>query len=576
MGKLTAVLVALEHELCLTRFRVPKLDTTVLRARHDPTSVRSERHTEDEVFVSLEHADALAALRAAATHTRVAATLRVESPHSDGLVQRSRHEVLAAWAECDRVYTVLVTLLTLSALHENASGSIPNSHALIQATGSHVAAIGRHGNSGHAIFDRHGEHALVVVKVPKSDCAVSRTRSDVAAVGGKVERVDVLVVTRELVTDLLGRNIPHANDLVLGTGRKEAAIRTEAHTSYVKVALGAGAVILQMAHLLAGVDIEDLSGAVAASRDKATVLAEANAADDALMGQVMNQIHIESAADVGVEDGMPVIALALEVGRELVGLILRKLVANELNLLSSVLKIWRDLCVRVRWWSRSRDVRRAWVRVCRVLLWCCWTTNTRWRSTEARLAAWGGSWLRWLLRGVAIHATRALRLAIGKRVVRRTRRWVQPSRRPLTLHVTWHAGLALLLLRWRSQTWASLTAGHDALKQVCRTMADGRRRRLRGGGVRALSGTPALLELVTKAGDLFLISAKVSRMSREPEPEQEMGELTFASFVYGCYPIDRSSFLSAPSPGSEHALRSPHDVSIADSMKGTDDSSCER
>jgi hypothetical protein len=50
--------------------------------------------------------------------------------------------------------------------------------------------------------------ALVLLDVPESDCAVAGTRGDVTSIGSEVERVDVLFVTRELVKDALGGNIP--------------------------------------------------------------------------------------------------------------------------------------------------------------------------------------------------------------------------------------------------------------------------------------------------------------------------------------------------------------------------------
>jgi hypothetical protein len=44
------VLVALQHELCVAGSWVPELDTTILGARKDPGSIRSERNRENEVL----------------------------------------------------------------------------------------------------------------------------------------------------------------------------------------------------------------------------------------------------------------------------------------------------------------------------------------------------------------------------------------------------------------------------------------------------------------------------------------------------------------------------------------------
>jgi hypothetical protein len=73
--------------------------------------------------------------------------------------------------------------------------------------------------------------------------------------------------------------------------------------------------------------------------------------------------------------------------------------------------------------------------------------------------------------------------------------------------MSWHARLTLLLLGRRCKTWASLsgTASHYALKQVCRTMTNGRRLRLRGAS-RTAAWASALLQVMSKARDFFLIS----------------------------------------------------------------------
>ncbi len=42
--------MALQHELRVTRARVPELDAAVLGAREDPLRIRGERDAEDEVL----------------------------------------------------------------------------------------------------------------------------------------------------------------------------------------------------------------------------------------------------------------------------------------------------------------------------------------------------------------------------------------------------------------------------------------------------------------------------------------------------------------------------------------------
>ena len=56
----------------------------------------------------------------------------------------------------------------------------------------------------------------------------------------------------------------HANNLVLSTGREEPAIRAEADTSDVQIAILIRAVVLQVADLLPTLHIENLCAAIAA------------------------------------------------------------------------------------------------------------------------------------------------------------------------------------------------------------------------------------------------------------------------------------------------------------------------
>ena len=132
--------MALEHELSLASSRVPELHTTVLATRHDPLAIRSEGDAEDEVIVSLEGLDALAAL-GLDTSTVVEASV-VELPHLDGLVKRTRNEVATIRRESNTVDAVLVTLFAFGALDKNTSLSVPNADALVQATSSDEAVVG--------------------------------------------------------------------------------------------------------------------------------------------------------------------------------------------------------------------------------------------------------------------------------------------------------------------------------------------------------------------------------------------------------------------------------------------------
>ena len=132
--------MALEHELSLAGSRVPELHTTVLATRHDPLAIGSEGDAEDEVLVTLEGLDALAAL-GLDTSTVVEASV-VELPHLDGLVKRTRDEVATIRGERNTVDTVLVALFAFGALDKNTSLGVPNADTLVQATSSDEAVVG--------------------------------------------------------------------------------------------------------------------------------------------------------------------------------------------------------------------------------------------------------------------------------------------------------------------------------------------------------------------------------------------------------------------------------------------------
>ena len=198
--------MALKHELGLASGRVPELHAAVLATGHDPLAIGSECDAEDKVLVALESLDALAALGLDAGAVVEAAI--VELPHLDSLVKRTRDEVATIRRECNTVDTVLVALFAFSALNKNTSLGVPNADALVQAARSDEAVVGRDGNGGDAVFDLESQNALVLLDIPKSDSAVSGTGGDVTTIRGEVQRIDVLLVARELVENALAGNVP--------------------------------------------------------------------------------------------------------------------------------------------------------------------------------------------------------------------------------------------------------------------------------------------------------------------------------------------------------------------------------
>ena len=111
----------------------------------------------------------------------------------------------------------------------------------------------------------------------------------------------------------------HPNDLVLRARSQVPPIRTEAHTPDIQIPFLRRLVVLQMADLLARRDIEDLRRAITARSHESPIMAEAHTAHHALVREIEHQLHVQTTRDARVEDGVPVLALALEVRRELLG-----------------------------------------------------------------------------------------------------------------------------------------------------------------------------------------------------------------------------------------------------------------
>lgn len=72
--------------------------------------------------------------------------------------------------------------------------------------------------------------------------------------------------------------------------------------------------VFQDAHLLTGLDIENLGRLVAAGGDILAVVAEANTANNALVSERVDQVDIQDALHLRVENGVPVVARLLVVG----------------------------------------------------------------------------------------------------------------------------------------------------------------------------------------------------------------------------------------------------------------------
>ena len=388
----------------------------------------------------------------------VSSTWSHQLPHLDSPVQRTRDEILAVRRESDRVDGILVSIRTLEALDEISSSDIPDPDALVEGSSSDVARIGGDRDGGDTILNAERHDVVARLDIPQADRTVTTSRCNGAAILGEIKGVDILLVTGECVADLARGNVPNADQLVLSACRKILAVRAEADTSDVQVSSSVGGVVLKNADLLSSVDIENLSGSVAASGDILAIVAEANAADYTLVLQSVEEINVKNPWNLRVEDGEPIRLDLLLVIRE----------ALEVQLCQCISNI-RNVRVVRRPWDGTRSL----LMVLGTKVWRRWSTRA---STWATLGdrSWGRRWWR-ALGGVAIlHRRRAILASRLEGTLCGWRRSLLESWRLRHL-VLWRS--LVLWCRLRREAWASLSlTGHDAPEKVAWAMANRWRR----------------------------------------------------------------------------------------------------
>lgn len=120
-------------------------------------------------------------------------------------------------------------------------------------------------------------------------------------------------------------------------------------------------------------------------------MAETNTAYNTLMRKIVHNINVKFSWHSRVKDRMPIVALSLEMWRELLWLKIGELVTDALEIGVCVLEVCRDLgvwvVVLVGRRCRARDARRTWIWVGLALLGSCWSAKAT--SIEARFTwAW--------------------------------------------------------------------------------------------------------------------------------------------------------------------------------------------
>jgi hypothetical protein len=198
--------VSLQHELRDTSVRVPELDTTVFGTTQYPVTMWGKRNTEHKVFVTLKSADALAARLVPAWDKAVVGR---QLPHLDCLVQTATDKTVSRRSESHTIDAVLVAVLAFEAYDKLSSLDVPDADALVERSGCNVEVVWRDRHSGDTVLNGEIGDLHVGLEIPKTDTPITTTRCNDLAVPGKVQRVDVLLVSSELVLNGAASDIPN-------------------------------------------------------------------------------------------------------------------------------------------------------------------------------------------------------------------------------------------------------------------------------------------------------------------------------------------------------------------------------
>lgn len=105
--------------------------------------------------------------------------------------------------------------ITLETLDKVATARVPDANALVERTSSDEAVVRRDRDSRDTVLDGELQYLLVGADIPETHSTVTAARSNKTTIASKVKGVDVLVVTRELVPDLTGFNVPYLRPVSL-------------------------------------------------------------------------------------------------------------------------------------------------------------------------------------------------------------------------------------------------------------------------------------------------------------------------------------------------------------------------
>lgn len=177
--------------------RVPKLDAAVLGARKNPVGVRCQCDGQDEISVTFECFDALPTLGCSA----LTAPRRAQFPHLDGSVETAADKILAAGREGHGINRIFVTIWAFKTLDQEPSVDVPDAYAFVKRPSRNILSVRRDCDGCDTIFDSQRQSIGALLYIPKTNSPVAAPGCDGSPVTCEIQRINVLLVTGEMVSN---------------------------------------------------------------------------------------------------------------------------------------------------------------------------------------------------------------------------------------------------------------------------------------------------------------------------------------------------------------------------------------
>lgn len=133
-------------------------------------------------------------------------------PHFDSFVKTTADQGPSARCEGHRIDTVFVTFGTVKPFNQYTSSSIPDSDTFIKGSSGNVFTLRRDSHCSDAIFNTKIKNFPARFNIPNTNSTVTTSRCYMLAVASKVERIYILFMSGERVSDRACCNIPNLDD----------------------------------------------------------------------------------------------------------------------------------------------------------------------------------------------------------------------------------------------------------------------------------------------------------------------------------------------------------------------------